>query len=115
MDGRVQLPAIQWIQAEYGFDYIDMITEAGMDGLLARDDVDITNVIEKINISLDKHNSEMIFIVGHFDCAGNPVDCETHKKHIKISASKLKMLFSDCKIIGLWISENWDGEKIYEQ
>ena len=114
MDGRVQLPVIQWIQKEYGLDYIDMITEAGMDGLLARDDVDITNIIEKINISLDKHNSGMIFIVGHFDCAGNAVEKGIHKEHINAAVNKVRSLFSKCEVVGIWVSDEWEAERIYE-
>ena len=114
MDGRVQMPVIQWIQKNYGLEYIDMITEAGMDGLLAKDDVDITNIIEKINISLDKHNSKIIFVVGHFDCAGNLVDNETHEKHIFAAVIRLKGLIFNCKIIGLWVSDKWEVERIYE-
>ena len=114
MDGRVQLPVIHWIQKQYGFDYIDMITEAGMDGLLAKDDVDIKNVIEKITISLERHNSEMIFIVGHFDCAGNPVDNDIHKEHVHAAVNKIKSLFTRCEIVGLWISDKWEVERIYD-
>ena len=114
MDGRAQMPVIQWIQREYGLDYIDMITEAGMDGVLAEDDVE-AGIIEKINISLDKHNSEMIFIVGHFDCAGNPVDNATHKKNICSAVDELKSQIDHYNIVGLWVSEKWKVKKIYEQ
>lgn len=115
MDGRVQIPVIQWIQKEYGLDYIDMITEAGMDGLLAQDDVDITSIIEKINISLDNHNSKIIFIVGHFDCAGNPVSDETHRKHIRMAVERLKSIKSSCEVIGLWVPKERLVEKIIEK
>ena len=115
MDGRVQLPAIQWISKNYGIDYVDMITEAGMDGVLSNQKSDITSILMKINISLKKHGSKKIFIVGHFDCAGNLVDFEAHKKHIKLAVSKLKVLFSSFEIVGLWISENWEVEKIYKE
>ena len=115
MDGRVQLPVIKWIQKENGLDYIDMITEAGIDGVLVQGNVDITNIIEKIQISLDKHGSEMIFIVGHFDCAGNQVNEETHRKHIREAVERLKSMMSSCKIIGLWVSKEWMVEKIIER
>ncbi len=35
MDGRVQLPVINWILSNYEVKYADMITAPGMDGLLA--------------------------------------------------------------------------------
>ncbi|MEN6292607.1 MAG: carbonic anhydrase [Methanobacterium sp.] len=35
IDGRVQLPVINWIMKNYNVKYVDMITKAGMDGFLA--------------------------------------------------------------------------------
>ena len=35
MDGRVQLPVIQWIKENYRVDFVDVITEAGMDSVLS--------------------------------------------------------------------------------
>jgi len=112
IDGRAHLPVIQWIKREYGLDYVDMITEAGMDGVLAGDNRDITSIIEKINVSLDKHKSETIFVVGHFDCAGNLVDSKTHKENISSAVNKLKKLKPHCKVTGLWISDKWEVERI---
>ena len=115
MDGRVQLPVIHWIKENYTVDYVDMITEAGMDGVLASKDYkDIDNLLKKINISLTKHNSNIIFIVGHHDCGGNPVDCETHKKQIRIAVEKVKRWEPSIHIIGLWISNKWTVKKITE-
>ena len=55
MDGRVQLPTIQWSKENYQVDYIDMITEAGMDGVLTNKGTNIEGILQKINISIDKH------------------------------------------------------------
>jgi hypothetical protein len=35
MDGRVQLPVIEWLKKEYEADYVDMITEPGPNKILA--------------------------------------------------------------------------------
>jgi len=35
MDGRCQLPVIEWMKKRYGVEYVDMITEPGPDGVLA--------------------------------------------------------------------------------
>jgi len=48
MDGRVQLPVIHWIKENYGVDYVDMITEAGMDGALASENYkDMHSLLKK--------------------------------------------------------------------
>ena len=114
MDGRVQLPTVQWIKENYQVDYIDMITEAGMDGVLTNEGTNIEGILQKINISIDKHGSNIICVVGHHDCAGNSFDDEMHKKQICMAAQRLKDVRSFCQIIGLWISDKWLVEKIIE-
>ena len=115
MDGRVQLPAIHWIKENYSVDYVDMITEAGMDGVLADENYkDMDILLKKINISSEKHNSSIMFVVGHHDCGGNPVDDETHKKQICIAVEKMKKLKTSMQIIGLWVSNKWTVKKIIE-
>jgi hypothetical protein len=34
IDGRVQIPVIEWLRRQYGMEYIDMITEPGPERLL---------------------------------------------------------------------------------
>ncbi len=36
MDGRVQLPVINWMKSRYGLDFIDMVTEPGPDKMLSQ-------------------------------------------------------------------------------
>ncbi len=118
MDGRVQLPVIQWIKENYSTDYVDMITDAGMDGVLAGENhKDIKSILKKIDISLKRPNLHLniIFVAGHHDCLGNPVDDETHKRQISIAAEKLKNLRPSAQIIGLWVSDEWKVEKITEK
>lgn len=114
IDGRIQLPVIQWIKEHYSIDFVDMITEAGIDGVLSDKNSYILPILNKINISLKTHMSKIIFIVGHFDCAGNPVDNETHKKNISSAVSRLKSNIDNYNIVGLWVSEKWEVKKIYE-
>ncbi|MCP4583295.1 MAG: hypothetical protein GY839_16940 [candidate division Zixibacteria bacterium] len=114
MDGRVQLPVIGWIREKYDAEHVDMITEAGMDGFLVnRKDVP-EELRKKINISLEIHGSSVIFIVGHHDCGGHPVDELTHKKHVLESADKIKKVYPGCAVYGLWVSGLWQIEKLGE-
>jgi len=112
MDGRVQLPTIHWIKENYKINYVDMITEMGMDGVLSADDSEIDSIIKKIKFSVEQHQTRHIFVLGHYDCKGNPTDDETHKRQICQAAEKLKRLDLPCKIIGLWVSEEWQVEEI---
>jgi carbonic anhydrase len=112
MDGRVQLPVINWIMENYNVKYIDMITEAGMNGFLADKDSNINNILKKVEISIDLHESENIFIIGHYDCAGNPVDDITHKKQINTAVDRIKDIFHELNVVGLWINDKFLVEKI---
>ena len=117
MDGRVQEPVIYWIKENYKVDFVDMITEAGMDGVLTGKNSDsIAKIFKKINISLKREGSiNTIFIVGHHDCLGNPVDIETHKKQIFLAVENAKKLAPDSVVVGLWISNKWEAEKIVQR
>ena len=72
MDGRVQVPVIDWLRRQYGADYVDMITEPGPERLLAegKDQTAVESIRKKIEISVTRHSSELVIIAGHHDCAG---------------------------------------------
>ena len=61
MDGRVQLPVIAWIKANYPVDFVDVITEAGMDRVLAKQE-DISEVLRSIKVSVTLNQSTRFFI-----------------------------------------------------
>jgi hypothetical protein len=67
-----------------------MITEAGTDGYLVKHDPIPDNILNKIKISVQKHGSDRIFIVGHYDCAGHPVDEKKDREDILAPVDKVK-------------------------
>ncbi len=111
MDGRTQLPVIQWITSQYPVDHVDMITEAGMVEILSSEKYD-TKLLKKLNISTINHGSQMIFVVGHHDCAANPVSDELHQKQINLSINVIKNLIPSLPVIGLWLDENFKVKKL---
>jgi len=116
MDGRTQLPVINWIKDNYGIGWVDMITEPGMDGLLAeKPEEELDNIIRKIDISIKVHNTKEIFIAAHHDCIGNPVDEKSHEQHVQKAVDKLKKLKPGMRIIGLWVARDFTVKKIIEK
>ena len=111
MDGRVQLPVIQWIKNNYPVDFVDVITEAGMDGVLAKQD-DISEILRSIKVSVNLNKSTRLFIVGHYDCRGNPVEEHLHHQQITNAVIRLKDHWPRHEIVGLWVNKNWQVEKI---
>jgi len=113
MDGRVQQPMIDWMTKEFGLDYVDMITEPGPDKIVAsgtREQVEA--VRQKVAISVEKHGSRHVVIMGHDDCAGNPVSREDHISDIKRAMQVIKMWNFPVTIYGIWMDINWQVEVI---
>ena len=109
MDGRVQLPVLNWIKDHYKTDFVDVITEAGMDGVLAKERY-IGEIIRSIEVSVNINKSTRIFIVGHHDCRGNPVEKGLHHKHIVEAVDRLKTYWPGYEIVGLWVNDQWQVE-----
>lgn len=109
MDGRTQLPVLEYLKKEYALDYVDSITEAGPNGLLAKGSPQtlITSIRDRIEISLNAHGSTLVAVVGHYDCAGNPGSKEKQVEDVVAAAKNIKGWYPEVKIIGLWVDENW--------
>ena len=111
MDGRVQLPVLQWIKTNYPVDFVDVITEAGMDNVLANQE-DIREVLRSITISVNVNKSTRLFVVGHYDCRGNPVEENVHRQEINSSVKRLKEHWPTHEIVGLWVNKKWEVELV---
>ncbi len=108
MDGRTQVPIIEWVRKNYSVDYVDMITEAGPIGRLALDESNCS-VIESIKsrstISVKSHYSDIIAVIGHEGCLGNPVPKEQQIDQIKESVEVVKKWGLTQNVVGLWIED----------
>ena len=109
MDGRVQLPVSHWIKANYPVDFVDVITEAGMDGVLAKQE-DISEILRSIKVSVNLNKSTRLFIIGHYDCRGNSVDENRHREEIGAAVERLKPLWPAQEVAGLWVNDRWQVE-----
>lgn len=106
MDGRIQIPLANWIKENHSVDYVDAITEPGVDKKVAGDS-DLDSIKSKVAISINAHKSELIVVSGHFDCAGNPVSNEEHFTQIKKSMEIISSWNLGVNVIGVWVDENW--------
>ncbi|MFA5059959.1 MAG: carbonic anhydrase [Candidatus Omnitrophota bacterium] len=109
MDGRVQFPVLNWIKQNYNVDFVDVITEAGMDCVLSNQE-DVSEILRSIRISVDANKSTRFFVVGHYDCRGNPVEEAIHRQQINNAVNRLKSYWPNHEIIGLWVNKNWQVE-----
>ena len=116
VDGRVQLPVIRYLQKRFKVDYVDSITEAGPNLILSeyKNMVSIEAIINKLKISIEKHKSVGIGIVGHYDCAGNPATQDNQIRHIQKAIKLIRQHYQNIEIIGLWIDKNWVVHEVIE-
>ena len=114
MDGRTQIPVNEWLKKEFGADYIDTITEAGPNKILAegKESSTLVSIKKRLDISVNKHSSNNIAVVGHYDCAGNPVEKSIQLEHIKLAIKTIESWKFNAQVIGLWVDDNWDVYRV---
>ena len=115
MDGRTQEPIISWAKKIFEVNYVDAIIEPGPDKILAEGpDTLIESIRNRVMISVNKHGSQNVIIVSHYDSAGNPVSKEEHLDQLKKSVDVVSSWELGVKIIGVWIGEDWKVNKLIE-
>ena len=107
MDGRVQDPVAELGRQKFGVQFADTITEAGLVGKLAADEIDPDlkeSLRHKIaDVSAGKHHSKGIIVHGHQECAGNPVDDTTHKQNILKAADVIRSIVQNTPVIPVFV------------
>ncbi len=111
MDGRIQIPVNTWIKKNYLVDFVDTITAPGVEKKISESS-NVEQIKSMIEISIYKHKSNVIVISGHHDCAGNPVSKEEQVSQISKGIQNIKSWNYDAQVIGIWINENWEVEKV---
>ncbi|RRD40985.1 hypothetical protein EII29_00605 [Leptotrichia sp. OH3620_COT-345] len=110
MDGRFIHIINEYIRNNYRYEYVDTITDAGPVNKIIYDDY-LKAVEDKIVlISINKHKSDHIFIAGHSDCAGCPIDDKTQKNYIKKAVKMIREHLSDIAVTGLFVYKEGDIE-----
>lgn len=113
MDGRVQRPVFDWMAQTYDATYVDMVTEAGPNKVLTEGSEEIVQSMrEKLEVSLNVHGSKVLATVGHHGCAGYSADKEEKVAKIKDNVALLKRWYPETDVIGLYVNEQWQVEKL---
>ena len=63
-------------------------------------------------ISIKKHNSKIVIIAGHYDCAASPVGKSEHYRQIREAVKKIKTWNLDADVYGIWISQKCKAELV---
>ena len=63
IDGRVQLPVLEWVKEKYAVSYVDMITEPGVDVIFSQTNSDkMEQLKSKVIVSRNAHGSNIVAI-----------------------------------------------------
>lgn len=115
MDGRVQGPVADWVKVNFGVQYVDMVTEAGPDGILAHGPSQIVESIRsRVGVSTGPHNAHVVVVAGHAGCAGNPVSREQHVADVTAGMQVVASWHLPVTVVGLWVSE-WGTVEVVER
>ena len=114
MDGRFIHIINEYIRNNYRYKYVDTITDAGPVNKIIYEDY-LNSIKDKVVlISMNKHKSDHIFIDGHSDCAGCPIDYETQKNYIRQSVEKMHKDLPHEAVTGLFVYENGEIEVLVD-
>lgn len=116
MDGRVQIPVIQYLKDRFAADYVDVISEPGPNRILAdgSDTAAVESIEQRVRISVEHHQSVGIAVVGHHDCAGNP-SSEVEQRHHTLAAVRcICSKFGHLPVLALWVNENWEVSEVQD-
>ena len=117
MDGRVQIPVIRYLQKRFDVEYVDMVSEPGPNRVLAegQDAVAIASIERRVQLSVQRHKSVGIAVIGHHDCAGNPSPAVQQNQDTLGAVLWIRSAFRGIPVIGLWLNESWEVEELQDE
>jgi len=106
IDGRVQQPVADWMKLNMNVEYVDLVTEPGPDKVLSSETTYVVDeIIRKVSFSVRHHNSPVVALCGHHDCAANDADREGHIEQILEGVKVLQSYNLNVRLLGLWLNE----------
>jgi len=114
IDGRTQEPVISHMKKNYNIEGVDMVTFPGVDGIFSSDkhSAEVDSIERAVSISIEKHGSRIIAVIGHHDCAGNPGDREHHYLDIRKAVHEISSWNFPVHVIGLYVNDKREIEEV---
>lgn len=104
IDGRVQEPLAAWVRTRHGVRYVDVVTEPGMDAVLARGGhAERDALLAKADVSRRAHGATTLVVAGHADCAGNPVPDDQHVQDVAAAVRRVQAALPEFTVVGAFV------------
>jgi len=116
MDGRVQEPVINHLKRRFQVKFVDMITESGPIRFLSTetDPVKVNSILERVEVSIIKHDVSAIAVIGHHDCAGNPMSRDVQVDQLRSAVSMLREKFAGCEVAAFYVEDDWTVTELHD-
>jgi hypothetical protein len=112
IDGRVQQPISDWIKLNTNVHYVDLVTEPGPDKVLSSGPAHlIEDIIRRARFSVRNHQSPVVAVTGHHDCAANDADKAEHVDQILDGVRVVLSHHLNVRVLGLWLNE-WNSVEV---
>ena len=115
IDGRTQLPVINFMKNKYDVDFVDLITEPGPVKAIAepRNAFQVYSIQQRLMLSQEKHCSQLLGVVAHYDCLTNPVEKGKQLEQLRQSLNYIRLWGFKGAVVGLWVDENWEVQEVF--
>jgi len=109
IDGRALQPVVDYLKQKHAVDVVDVVTAPGVNRILAEDSSSVQGELVKGHaaLSISAHQSRLIAVAGHHDCAANPGDDKQQQGQIKEAVRAVEAWNLGAKVVGLWVDHSW--------
>ncbi len=109
IDGRIQLPVINFMRNKFNVDFVDVITEPGPVRAIAEptNAFQVYSIQQRVMLSQEKHGSQHLGVVAHYDCATNPAGKDKQVEQLRQALEYIRLWNFRGSVVGLWVDENW--------
>lgn len=116
MDGRIQLPIINYMRTRFNVDFVDVITEPSPAKAISEQTsaYQVYSIQQRMTLSQEKHGSQYLALVAHYDCASNPSEKDMQIQQVRQALQYIRLWGFKGSIVGLWVNENWAVQEVTE-
>jgi hypothetical protein len=114
IDGRTQIPVINYMRTRFNVDFVDIITEPSPVKAIAQpiNAFQIFSIQQRLMFSQEKHGSQHLAVVAHHDCTSNPVEKSKQIEQLRQSLAYVSLWGFKGTVVGLWVNENWEAQEV---